>query len=312
MSSTLQPTRAERVPADGEIPEGLVEIGVVPSLPEYLRQMWDRRDFILTVPLGQLRAQNQNTVFGQAWHLLNPLLLAGVYYLVFGIIFPQTRVENYAAYLVIGIITFNFTNKVMMGGTRTVINNQSLIKQIRFPRASLPLSSAIAESYAQWPAMASMLAIVLIVTGFDPPTWEWLLLVPAYVIQTVFNLGLAFLTARMTFHFRDIENLLPFLIRIWMYTSGLFFPLQWVIDKAEANDVPWFVDVFEANPLWIFMTLARDALLDCEDPTLLVPGTVCSVDAPPHYWWMAIGWAVVALVGGFLYFRANESEYARD
>jgi teichoic acid transport system permease protein len=260
-------------------------------LRAYLRDIWDRRDFVVTVPLGELRAQNQNTVLGSFWHLLNPLFLAGVYYLVFGVIFNAQRgIENYPAFLIIGIFIYTYTGKAATSGARTVVANVKLIQSINFPRSVLPIAAMLAEAYAQLPAVLTMLVLVWLTGG--SPSLAWLLIVPALLVQSLFNLGLAFFAARLTFHFRDVQQLLPYLLRVWMYLSGLFYTAEFVLPRAG----PTLTTVFKANPLYEYMTIARDALIG--------PGF------DPAMWAAATAWAVVVFVAGFLFFRAYEAEYS--
>lgn len=277
-------TPAPDAPADN-----LVRLGVKPPLGEYLRQIWARRDFAVTVPLGELRAQNMNSVLGSLWHLLNPLLQAGVYYVIFGVLLgARGDADNYVAFLITGLFVFYFTQKAMTAGSRTVISNLPLIQSMSFPRAVLPLSAVLAECLAQLPAIATMLVLVL-VTG-EPLHLGWLLLVPAYLLQAMFNLGVAFVSARLTFHFRDMEQLLPYFIRLWFYLSGIFF-------GAERVPEGWLRTLFELNPVYVYITVTRQILLQ--------------ESHEPRTWLYAVAWALVALLVGFLYFRGHESEYGR-
>jgi teichoic acid transport system permease protein len=290
------------------VPEDLKRVGVPPTLRGYLADLWAHRDFLVTVPLGELRAQNQNSALGNAWHLLNPLLLAGVYYLVFGVILAARRdIEYYAAFLIIGIMTYTFVGKVIQAGARTVVSNLKLIQSIRFPRASLPLAATISETVAHGPALLTMFVLVMVtsqfavVPGTDPavalppiwPQWSWLLVIPATALMAIFGFGLALFTARATFHFRDVQQVLPYLLRIWMYLSGLFYSVDFVRDRGAE----WMVWVFQANPLWQFFTIFREALIDGG-------GT-------PWVWGAATAWSFAIGIAGFLYFRANEAEYGR-
>lgn len=282
--------------APDRIPPGLIPIGVRPSLGEYLREIWDRRDFAITVSLGDLRARNQNTVLGNLWHLLNPLFLAGVFYLIFGVVLGAREgvrtgaYGNYAAFLIIGIFTFVFTSKSLLGGARTIVSNLGLIQAVTFPRALLPIASTLTETAAHASALVAMAGIVVL-TGVAPNP-AWMLLVPALLIQAVFNLGLTLTTSRLTFHFRDVEQVLPYLIRMGMYLSGVFFAEDLVLRKGgEAA-----LTVFTLNPMYAYMKIMRDAVM---------LGT-----ADPGTWLMAGWWAAVALASGFLFFRHRESEYS--
>lgn len=93
--------------------EGLFDISAPFSVREYLFRLWRNRDFVLNVPVGKLRAQTFNTTLGSLWHLINPLLNALLYYLVFGILFNANRtVSNYAVFLIVGVFTFMFTSRL--------------------------------------------------------------------------------------------------------------------------------------------------------------------------------------------------------
>lgn len=272
-----------------------LEIGVTPPVAEYLRRFWARRDFILAVPIGQLRAQTQNTVLGAAWHLLNPLFTAALYYFVFGVLFGGSgRVEDYPAFLVVGLFAFLYTNRTVTAGAKSVTGNLGLVSQINFPRIALPTAAAIAETISHGMAIVALFVMVPILGA--APAWTWLLVLPAVALQAVFNLGLAMVVARLAFQYRDIENLLPHLLHFWMYVSGLFFTVDFVINVTGANSPA--VSVFRLNPAYIYMSLMRDAFLGRSD-------------ASAEIWLGAVLWSVLAVVVGFCFFRAREVEYGR-
>lgn len=320
MTSDAQasPTDQRRVPDPLEvtIPDDITArypalrpIGARRPLVDYLGDLWNRREFALTLPLGELRAQNQNTLLGQSWHLLNPLLLVFVYWLVFDIFLgvgssdgggaaseaASSRSslfagENYLGFLVAGIIPFTYTQKSMQSGARMIIANRKLVQTINFPRAVLPISALVTEGLAQLPALAVMV-ILMAATG-EPITWLWLLVVPAFVLQTMFNAGLALFTARITFHFQDFQQILPYILRLAFYISGIIFSIEIVRDRSEL-----VYTLLLLNPINAFVAIFRGITLESA--------------SSPYAWEIAAGWTVVILIGGFLYFRAAESEYGR-
>lgn len=268
----------------------LHKIGVRPGLRQYFAQIWDRREFLKTVPLSNLRAQNQTTVLGNLWHLLNPLFLAGVFFLVFGVIMGgRGGIENFTAFLVIGIFTFYYTRKSMQGGATSITSNMSLIHSMSFPRALLPMTAVITHLFSQFPAILTMLAIVL-VTG-ESVQVTWLMIPVLLALQTMFNLGLTFATARMTFHFADTAQIIPYLLRIWLYLSGVFYEAETLISD------PVKLRLFQLNPGYVFIKLHRDVIMDgVVSVNFLLEATV---------------WSVVLLVLGFFFFYARETEYGR-
>jgi teichoic acid transport system permease protein len=268
----------------------MLRLGVRPSLPQYARSLWARRDFIVALPLSQLSSRNADTLLGGFWHLLNPLVLAATYFLIFGIIFEVRRdVENFAAFLVIGIFVFHFTAKCLNGGAKTIVSNRGIIRSINLPRATFPIGSVLGETLAYLPALGMMLALIL-VTG-EPPRLSWALLVPIASLQMVFNLGLTFWIGRLTFHFGDVRNLLPFIIRLWLYMSGVFFAASHVPDG-------FLRAAFELNPLHIFISLHRQALLD--------GGTSAAS------WVGAATWTLLSLGSGLIFFWSREESYGRE
>jgi teichoic acid transport system permease protein len=289
----LQNDRPMPLNAD-RAPDVLYDVGAPLGLRHYLIALWRRRDFILMVPLGRLRAQTQSTVLGGLWHLLNPLLFAAVYYFVFGIIFRgRDDIPNYAAFLVAGLFTFFFTQRVASTGARAITGNASLMGQVNFPRAALPLSATIAESISHGWSLVALFVVVLL-TG-EPLAVTWLLIVPILLLQCAFNLGLAMIIARLAFHFRDVQQFLPYVIRMWLYLSGIFYTLEFVEQRLSSSK--WLVTLFELNPAYAFAALTRAAVLS----DYKVGGFEVVV---------ATAWAIGLVIGGFLFFRAREVEYA--
>jgi teichoic acid transport system permease protein len=276
------------------MPEGLFDISAPLSAREYLIRLWRNRDFVLNVPVGKLRAQTFNTTLGSLWHLINPLLNALLYYLVFGILFNANRtVSNYAVFLIVGVFTFMFTSRCVQSGSMSITNNLGIITQIRFPRAALPLSSTLAEALSHTIALAAM--VVMSVVLGERPTMLWLVLPFVVVLQAVFNLGLALVVARLAFQFRDVQELLPHLLRAWMYFSGLFFPLSLVENAAGEGSL--IVTLFRLNPAFSFMQISRGIIITEESFELFDAG-------------VAVTWTVALVVFGFMYFRAREYEYS--
>jgi len=273
----------------------LQRVGSKLPLREYLREIWRRREFAVTVPMSELRANNQDTALGQLWHLLNPLMLVGVYYLVFGVILQvETRrgmdVDDYLPFLIVGVLTFNFTRSSVRTGAKMIVKNRKLVQSINFPRAILPASAMVSETVAHFFAIPVIFVLILL-TGVRPSA-TWLLVVPIVIVQAFLNLGLCMAMARISFHFRDVENVMPFLLRVWFYISGVLFPINPVLIPQ-----PFLRNLLEFNPGFAVVQISRDAFLD---------GTF-----DPRMWAIASGWAVFAVIVGFWFFRRAESEYGR-
>jgi teichoic acid transport system permease protein len=177
-------------------------------------------------------------------------------------------------------------------GADSVTRNLGLIRALHFPRATLPLAYTLTELQQFFGALVVMAGVVL-VTG-EPITLRWLLVPVAVALQSVFNAGVALIAARVVAQAPDVAKVLPFILRTWLYTSGVFYSIP--VHTAGAPE--WVRWVLEVNPGAVYIDLARAALLSNYDPL-------------PYSWPLAFGWAVVALVIGFVFFWRAEIRYGR-
>ncbi|MBQ1030871.1 ABC transporter permease [Micromonospora parva] len=274
---------------------GLRVAGERPSLVEYSRRLWAYRHFIAAYANAKLVASYSNAKLGQLWQVLTPLTNAAVYYLIFGVVLAQNEIPNFIAYLTTGLFIFNFTQSAVLAGTQSISSNLGLIRALHFPRASLPLSTTITQFQQLLASMVVLVGIVL-VTG-EPLTWEWLLLVPALLLQAVFNAGVVLLVARLGSKSSDLKQVMPFIMRTWMYGSGVLYSVS-LFERLPG----WATTLVQFNPLLVYIELARYALLE-EAPLLN--------ESLTQLWLVGAGWALVAGIGGFFYFWRGEQEYGR-
>ena len=279
---------------DSQPSDPLVRLGERPKTIEYLKGIWARREFLWDVPLSNLRAANMDTVLGNLWNLLNPLLLLGVYFLVFDVVLQVTRVgvpEGMTIpFLAVGVFLFHFGQRSANGGAKSIIGNEGLIRALTFPRALMPLSSTIQQAMAFAIPLCVMLTIMLLY-GL-PITTMWLL-VPVHVaIYFVFNVGVSFVLARVTNLFRDMENLLSFIYRLLFYLSGVIYSIE-----GRMGVDGWQANLFAINPYYSFIATMRHILMGL--PMSIWP--IVSI----------VSWTLVFSIGGFFFFKAGEQEYGR-
>ncbi|MFB7518019.1 ABC transporter permease [Streptomyces sp. NPDC056144] len=277
---------------------GLTVSGARPSLPEYVRQLWARRGFVTAFATARLTAQYSQARLGQIWQVATPLLNAAVYYFIFGIVMnAEHGVPDYIPFLLTGIFVWTFTANTVLAGSRAISDNLGLVRALHFPRASLPISLALQQLQQLLLSLAT-LAAILVCFG-EYPTWSWLLAVPALALQALFNVGVAFVLARLAARTPDISQLMPFVLRTWMYASGAMFSIQ---NLASGGRVPGgLVLALQCNPAAIYIDLVRFALI----------GSYTSEQLPPHVWALAAGWAALAFAGGFIWFWKAEETYGR-
>lgn len=277
---------------------GLTVSGARPGLFEYVRQLWGRRHFIIAFSQAKLTAQYSQAKLGQLWQVATPLLNALVYYLIFGLILGANRgMEKsvYIPFLVTGVFVFTFTQSSVMAGVRAISGNLGLVRALHFPRASLPISFALQQLQQ---LLFSMIVLFIVACAFGSfPSLSWVLIIPVLLLQFLFNMGLALIMARAGSKTPDLAQLMPFVMRTWMYASGVMFSIPIMLKDKPT----WIADVLQWNPAAIYMDLMRFALIDGYG----------SDNLPPHVWAVALGWAVLVAAGGFVYFWKSEERYGR-
>ncbi|MEV0593009.1 ABC transporter permease [Nonomuraea cavernae] len=268
-----------------------------PRFPVYVRQLWERRHFILTYATSRNVSKYSSSALGQLWQILTPLLNAAIYYVMFGIVLGgKGNIENYPAFLLTGIFVFTYTQRSVAAGAKSISGNLSLIRALHFPRASLPLAYTIQE-LQQLAISMGVLFLIVILTG-EFPTWFWLMIPVVLLLQTMFNIGTGLVMARLGSSMRDLNQLLPFITRTWLYASGVFFSIQEKV-VGSAGLPQWVADaMYYLNPAASYIEFMRDILIQKHNP----PGMV---------WISCVFWAVFALGLGFWYFWRAEERYGR-
>ena len=257
-----------------------------PSPPTvYLAEVWRRRDFAILVPVQDLRAQNMGSALGQLWHLLNPALMVAVYFLIFGVIIDTSRgVDNFLGFLIVGVVWFHLTQRVVQDAAVCIPRNLGLIRSVQFPRILLPAATVNGQTAAFVPALVLALAAV-IATG-ERPSLRWLALIGVLAAQFVFNFGAALLVARIGAAVPDLRQLLPHVFRLLFYASGVIFS----VDAFVTSE--FWRRAFALNPIYDVITCARWCLLGEPVDSWVVAGM--------------LAWGVVLLVVGFAVFWRSD------
>ena len=260
----------------------------LPPIGSYVRELWRRREFAIELARTNLRAQHFNTVFGQLWLVINPLLLAGVYFMLVDILRSGSRGEDFLAHLMAGLFAYYLVQQSLQQGVRSVVSGGRLILNTAFPRALLPIASVITAFMRFIPTFAIYVPIHL---AFGLPVGvEMLWLIPIGLILIVFASGMTMLVAAGQVYFRDIKNFLPYATRIWLYAT----PILYYADDVRARGYDWLLHV---NPLAPIIT-SWSTVIDHSD-------------APPlGDMLVGLAWAVGIFLVAAFFFVSREREFA--
>ena len=272
----------------------LVRVGARPEFLDYLVQLWDFRQFIFYDARARVQSGTRRDRLGSAWLLLNPVFNGLTYYLIFGLLMNTSGgVKNYLGYLVIGTFLFQASAGAITSGARTIQNNRSIVQAFKFPRATLVLSVNLREILANVPLYLGMLILIIMLPPGEQISGLWLLIVPALFLQWIFNLGIGLILARIISKVNDVTHLLGFILRAWMYGSGVFYSYERFITH------PLLLEIVKLNPLYIVLDIVRNCVLYATFPTW-------------ESWATLTAWSLGVLSLGMLFFWRGEESYGRE
>jgi lipopolysaccharide transport system permease protein/teichoic acid transport system permease protein len=235
--------------------------GPLELLRTAIRETFSRRRLIRYLVRAQIKKQGTDTVLGNVWWILDPLLSMGVYVIVMTFIF-QRRIPDFPIFLLAAIIPFKWFTTTISSSANSVAGQGQLIKQIQFPKLVLPLTTSVAEVINLGFGMIVLLAVLLL---FYPAHASLMILwVPVIaVVQFVFTLGIALIVSAVTVFYRDVGNLISHLMRLAFYLA----PILWSFDdlSGRGGDLEKAVGstglaILHYNPLAIFLDSYRHVI----------------------------------------------------
>ncbi len=238
-----------------------------------------------------LQARYKGTVLGVAWSLANPLLLMGIYLLVFSLLWKVIDVDHPALFLLSGLAPWVFFSTTLQAASKSMLEYATLIRKTRFPRQLVPLS-AVATNLVSFGVMLGVLLALNFVLLPRVRATEWVA-VPLAALFVCLVGGLSVAVAAATVLFRDVEHLVAALLLPWFFLT----PILYTIDDlpGAAQDYEALANVlryvnFVAPPI----DAIRDPLFFGEMPRAVDVIYLCAA-------------AVAALgVGAFVFTRADD------
>ena len=211
-----------------------------------------------------LQAKYKGSLLGVFWSLLNPLVLLGVYLLVFGLIFPS-KIPHYALYLLSGLACWIFFATSVQTAARSLIDSAELIKKVRFPRQLVALSMVATQAVT----FAVMLAVLIVLSLLFVPearSTVWLA-IPLAVAFACLVAGLALIAACLNVLFRDVEHVLAAALLPWFFVTPILWSSATLGDRADRHQGLLRV-LHWVNPVAPPIFAVRDAIWSGRAPHL--------------------------------------------
>jgi ABC-2 type transport system permease protein len=252
---------------------------------------------VLAVIAGsEFKQKYADSVLGYLWTLLKPLSLFAVLYVVFGRFFELTAtgVENYALYLLIGLVLWYFFADATTVAMPSVLSQGSLIQKLSFPRLLIPASATITVAMT---FVVNLVALAFFVLGNHVfPRVEWFVLLPLFVELYAFTFAVSVLLATLFVRLRDTGQ-------VWELTSSLLFWSAPIIYPVEFLP-SWAQPAIFFNPLVQIMQDVRAVILGADN----IPTVTDELGAYGHA--VPLGITGVLLVVALVLFRHEERSFA--
>jgi ABC-2 type transport system permease protein len=262
--------------------------------PSKFTLLWRDRRILLLMVSRDLKVKYAGSLLGYLWSVLDPLLMAGVYWFVFTVLMHRTIGEQpYIVFLLCGMLPWQF----FQGGLRSSMNSLSkdakLVRSTNTPREIWVLRT-IATKFVEFMFSLPVIAFFAIISHAQL-TWYVVFFPVAVLIQITLLFGLGMILAPLAVLYTDVDRVLPVLLRLMFYFSPILYGTQ----DIEKRLGPTAAHLFTLNPLTGIFDLYRTAFFT--DQWSGWHGVAVST-----------GWAVIALVAGLLIFPRLEGTVLKE
>lgn len=226
--------------------------------------LYQYRELLKTNVRKEIRGKYKASILGVLWSFINPLLQIVVYAIVFPYLMRGT-VDNYLAYLVTGIIPWNFFMTVVSQGTTTIKSNAGIIKKVYFPREILPMS-VVFSGMINFFISCVIVLIFLLATGAGI-SWHIVFVPVIAVVEALLSLGLALALSAINAYIQDMEYIVAFALNMMFYGTPVIYQLSQFSSAGRLaalvrlNPMTQIIDCYRAVFLYHTMPDFRNLLL---------------------------------------------------
>ncbi|KXU34723.1 hypothetical protein AXK11_07725 [Cephaloticoccus primus] len=225
--------------------------------PPFIADLWQHRELLWQFTLRNVELRHRGSYLGLVWSFLNPLLMLGLYVMVFGYIFSgrfgviegESRID-YGLGIFLGLTLFHFISETLGTAPNIILGNPNFVKKVVFPLEVLPAANV---GSAAVHLVISLILTLIGILWLGPGLHLGLLWLPVILLPIILMaLGLGWLLSALGTFFRDISQIIGFINMVLLWASGVFF---------TAHKYPAAWTWLRFNPLLLAIDLARNAAL---------------------------------------------------
>ncbi len=259
-----------------------------------LRALWEYRELLYFLVWRDVKVRYKQTALGVAWIILQPVVSTVIFTFIFGgLLNVPSNGLPYAVFAYAGLLPWQYFAGSLTRTSTNLVDNANLVSKVYFPRLVIPLSGVVSGLVDFAVGLVILFVLMLI---FRLPLSPAVLLLPVFLLLALITaLGFGLWLSALNVRFRDIKQLIPFIVQIWMYLTPVIYP----VDLLPAPLRP----LLALNPMTGVVSGFRWAVLGDA-------ATATGLEAPGLLFALSVVMAVVVLVGGLFYFRSTERTFA--
>jgi lipopolysaccharide transport system permease protein len=268
--------------------------GILQTLIETAREVASRRRLIVYLVRADLKKRGADTVLGNLWWILDPLLTMLVYVVLISIIL-QTKREAYPLFVFCAILPWKWFSSSVADAVTCITTRERIIKQVNFPKVVLPMAATVGGVASFAFGLIPLFAMLFLLYPQHASPWILLLPVVAFV-QFIFTVGVTLLASAVTVFYRDVGNVATHFLRIWFYLSPALYGSDQIASLSTKH--PEIATIYNLNPFAALFESYRNIIYSGQAPTWGLLGLVVIE-------------SVVLLIGAVILFRRVEPSFAK-
>lgn len=236
--------------------------GPIALLRQAIRDVVSRKRLIRYLAAAEMRKRGSDTILGNLWWILDPLLQM-VVFVVFVTIIAQRPAPDYPLFILAAILPWKWFSAAITDATTSVVRQERLIRQIAFPKLVLPVATATAGVVGFAWGLVPLLGIMLLFADRISVHLLWIPLIAA--VQYVWTLAVAILMSAANVFARDIGNVVSHVLRLWWLLSPGLYSLEALERLNVVQDNPAIATIAGLNPFAVLFEAYRSVIYGTPD-----------------------------------------------